>query len=147
VDVKTLMLKLLAVVSKVLSLQVRQKATHSVSSATMQTSLDDIPGSWRMDRPVSIEIGRLVRNFLVEASSTEKFGPVWATALRTEIANHVMYFSAVLKANQTQAHLMKSGRFWLGIAALSVTICRICLDDHYYILVTVFFSQFDLIEI
>ncbi|VDO16551.1 unnamed protein product [Haemonchus placei] len=64
VDVSRLLKHLLVPVAKALVLQVRDKAAHSVTTATMNTCLSNAPQSWRTDRPVSPEIGKMTAQFI-----------------------------------------------------------------------------------
>ncbi|KAK5975162.1 hypothetical protein GCK32_019026, partial [Trichostrongylus colubriformis] len=64
VDVSRLLRHLLIPVAKALVLQVRDKAAHTVITATMNTCLTNAPQSWRTDRPVSPEIGKMTAQFI-----------------------------------------------------------------------------------
>ncbi|KIH51365.1 hypothetical protein ANCDUO_18550 [Ancylostoma duodenale] len=64
VDISRLLRHLLVPVAKALVLQVRDKAAHSVTTATMNSCLTNAPLSWRTDRSVSPEIGKMTAQFI-----------------------------------------------------------------------------------
>jgi hypothetical protein len=113
VDISTLMHHLLGVVAKVATLQVRNKSNRSLlMTANIQSvELVDVPAIFRIDRVVSIEIGRLVSAFIVDTCNGT-CGDAWSTAFRTEVANNIMYISTVPKSDCCQSAMLQSFRFW-----------------------------------
>ncbi|VDM40401.1 unnamed protein product [Toxocara canis] len=98
---------LLAVIAKVVSLQIRDKTTHSLMSATLSSQATDAPVHWRVDRLISMDIGRLAKQFLSDVSSD-----------RIAIAAQGSSEPGML--TPSRLHILKSGKFWLSIAALSL---------------------------
>uniref|UniRef100_A0A0M3JB00 B box-type domain-containing protein n=2 Tax=Anisakis simplex TaxID=6269 RepID=A0A0M3JB00_ANISI len=136
---------LLAVIAKVISLQIRDKTTHSLMSATLASHAIDVPTHWRIDRQISIDIGRLAKQFLSDVSNGS-ISEQWTQSVRIELANQVMNLArlnaaesnscdriamiATTSATQTSSEsntlsssrlqILKSGKFWLSVAALSL---------------------------
>ncbi|EYC22759.1 hypothetical protein Y032_0016g2930 [Ancylostoma ceylanicum] len=130
VDISRLLRHLLVPVAKALVLQVRDKAAHSVTTATMNSCLTNAPLSWRTDRSVSPEIGKMTAQFISDVCSGA-FNEDWSVCMRRELA------TALLGVVQLTTSLSKSGsresmnkesvpsilnskRFWLSVAALAL---------------------------
>ncbi|KAK0411800.1 hypothetical protein QR680_005853 [Steinernema hermaphroditum] len=132
VDTVQFLENLLACIAKVVTLQIKDKASHSVQTATVASHVVDAPSHWRIDRATSVEIGRLVRNLVEEVASSE-FNENWALAVRTALANNVMklvrYASGDVSSLVTSSDSMrsvkntaivKSAKFWISMSALSL---------------------------
>ncbi|TKR87164.1 hypothetical protein L596_011612 [Steinernema carpocapsae] len=132
VDTVQFLENLLACVAKIVTLQIKDKASHSVASATVASHVVDAPVHWRVDRTTTVEIGRLVRNLINEVASSE-FSENWALAMRTALANSVMklvrYASGDVSSLVTSSDSMrsvkntaivKSAKFWISLSALSL---------------------------
>uniref|UniRef100_A0A915ATT0 RCR-type E3 ubiquitin transferase n=8 Tax=Parascaris univalens TaxID=6257 RepID=A0A915ATT0_PARUN len=131
---------LLAVIAKVISLQVRDKTTHSLMSATLSSQATDAPPHWRIDRQISMDIGRLAKQFLSDVSHGS-INEQWTLSVRTELANQVMNLARLNAGESASSEriaaatevstesgtlctsrlsILKSGKFWLSVAALAL---------------------------
>ncbi|MFH4976506.1 hypothetical protein AB6A40_003215 [Gnathostoma spinigerum] len=140
VDCSKFIENLLVIIAKVISLQIRDKANHTVMTATLAVEVDDAPEYWRIDRLPTMDVGMLTKQFLSRLGDNcvdEK----WMVVLRKEVAFHVMNLcqmnasdslssdriSTPNSASPLQSHLsssrytiLKSKKFWLSVAALSI---------------------------
>ncbi|XGW06024.1 hypothetical protein V3C99_016398 [Haemonchus contortus] len=130
VDVSRLLKHLLVPVAKALVLQVRDKAAHSVTTATMNTCLSNAPQSWRTDRPVSPEIGKMTAQFINDVCSGN-FNDDWSVCMRRELATVLLGVVQLTTSLSKSASLesmskepvhsiLNSKRFWLSVAALAL---------------------------
>ncbi|KAI6207356.1 RCR-type E3 ubiquitin transferase [Aphelenchoides besseyi] len=147
VDCATFVQNLLAVISKTISLQIKDKLSHKMSSATLLTYTTDIPTVWRADRPITSEVVQLVVHTL-SAMANGSISSQWTTAIRTELANNVMALTKLLAASgflppsssstdfpstsfstttdsaiKNKAILfLRNPQFWLSVSALSTIV-------------------------
>uniref|UniRef100_A0A158P743 RCR-type E3 ubiquitin transferase n=1 Tax=Angiostrongylus cantonensis TaxID=6313 RepID=A0A158P743_ANGCA len=120
VDVSRLLRHLLIPVAKALVLQVRDKAAHSVMTATMNSCLTNAPLSWRTDRSVSPEIGKLTAQFISDICSGA-FNSEWSICFRRELATALLGVIQLTTSLSTSALQQCSVlRFWLSLAALAL---------------------------
>uniref|UniRef100_A0A1I7W188 RCR-type E3 ubiquitin transferase n=1 Tax=Loa loa TaxID=7209 RepID=A0A1I7W188_LOALO len=151
VDCSNFARNLLVLITKVITLQIRDKMTRSLISASLATHTTDAPMYWRIDRTVSTDIAHLAKQ-LLENLSEGLLNEYWTMPVRTEIANEIMNltslnitysydsdhsgkiateenateepncsdFSEFLNANNSRPSMLKSGKFWLAVAALSL---------------------------
>ncbi|VDO50976.1 unnamed protein product, partial [Haemonchus placei] len=126
VDVSRLLKHLLVPVAKALVLQVRDKAAHSVTT----TCLSNAPQSWRTDRPVSPEIGKMTAQFINDVCSGN-FNDDWSVCMRRELATVLLGVVQLTTSLSKSASLesmskepvhsiLNSKRFWLSVAALAL---------------------------
>ncbi|KAI6189442.1 RCR-type E3 ubiquitin transferase [Aphelenchoides bicaudatus] len=143
IDCSTFVKNLLAVVSKTITLQIKDKLNHKMTSASLLTYGTDIPSSWRADRPISTEIVQLVIRTL-SAVANGSISQHWTHSVRNELVNNVMALTKLLAAagflppsssindfssaftsidqstNTSKAILfLKVPQFWLSISALT----------------------------
>ncbi|MCP9259802.1 E3 ubiquitin-protein ligase rpm-1 [Dirofilaria immitis] len=64
VDCSNFTRNLLVVITKVITLQIRDKMTRSLTSASIATHMADAPEYWRIDRSVNIDIAHLAKQLL-----------------------------------------------------------------------------------
>ncbi|VDO78227.1 unnamed protein product [Onchocerca flexuosa] len=112
------------------------------------THMTDAPMYWRMDRPVSTDIAHLAKQLLKNLSEG-LLNDYWTIPVRTEIANEIMNLTSLnityscdgnlservateesptvesdifefMNTNNHQPSMLKSGKFWLAVAALSL---------------------------
>ncbi|KAJ1346815.1 hypothetical protein KIN20_001718 [Parelaphostrongylus tenuis] len=130
VDVSRLLRHLLIPVAKALVLQVRDKAAHSVMTATMNNCLTNAPLSWRTDRSVSPEIGKLTAQFINDICSGV-FNNEWSICFRRELATALLgVIQLTTSLSNSALHesankesvpsILNSKRFWLSVAALAL---------------------------
>uniref|UniRef100_A0A8L8Q1Q6 TNFR-Cys domain-containing protein n=1 Tax=Heligmosomoides polygyrus TaxID=6339 RepID=A0A8L8Q1Q6_HELPZ len=123
VDVGRLLRHLLVPVAKALVLQVRDKAAHTVTTAC----LTNAPQSWRTDRSVSPEIGKMTAQIL----SSGVFNEEWSVCMRRELATALLGVVQLTTSLSKSASLesmskepvhsiLNSKRFWLSVAALAL---------------------------
>ncbi|CAJ0567082.1 unnamed protein product, partial [Mesorhabditis spiculigera] len=101
-----------------------------------QTQISDAPTHWKIDKPMSGEMGRLVHKFLLDACAGD-FSESWAHAFRKECAQAIVGvlrlgaqdFSSITSSAGASSSsswqcngVLSSRRFWLAVSALSV--CR-----------------------
>ncbi|CAG9534611.1 unnamed protein product [Cercopithifilaria johnstoni] len=151
VDCSNFTRNLLILITKVITLQIRDKMTRSLTSASLATHMRDAPMYWRMDRPVSTDIAHLAKQLLKNLSEG-LLNEYWTIPVRTEIANGIMNLaslnithsydsdhlariateesatggpnsvdvSEVMNTNNSRPNMLKSEKFWLGVASLSL---------------------------
>ncbi|GMS77878.1 hypothetical protein PENTCL1PPCAC_53, partial [Pristionchus entomophagus] len=135
VDTALFVSNLLVTIAKVVSLQVKDRATRTVSSITFMTSCShSAPAHWRMDRSISPEVGRLVLQ-LIEDITSDRFSSDWSECVKRELAvalASIVHLSTdfttstsatSMMSGTTNAPLMaalRARRFWLAVAALAV---------------------------
>ncbi|KAI6241073.1 RCR-type E3 ubiquitin transferase [Aphelenchoides fujianensis] len=145
VDCATFVQNLLAVVAKTITLQIKDKISHKMSSASLLTFTTDIPNVWRADRPISAEVVQLVLRTLSSVANGAATAQ-WTSAVRVELANNVMALTKLLAAAgflppsasstdvpsasfstaeaaggsvQRAAVFLRSPQFWLSVSALA----------------------------
>ncbi|CAB3398193.1 unnamed protein product [Caenorhabditis bovis] len=129
VEVSKIIRNLLIVVGKVIQLQVRDKAAHTVVTVHLCSSLVNAPQNWRVDRPIDIEIGRQTAQ-LIMSICDGTYSDDWAEAARAELANTLlslvqmpesMSFSEQLSSGRARSSgIIGSKRFWLAVASLAL---------------------------
>ncbi|VDK87337.1 unnamed protein product, partial [Litomosoides sigmodontis] len=151
VDCSKFTRNLLILISKVITLQIRNKMTRSLTSASLATHVTGAPMYWRIDRPVNADIAHLAKQLLRNLSEG-LLNEYWTVLVRTEIANEIMNLTSLnithsydadhcgrvvteeramgepngsdvsefMNTNNSQANILKSGKFWLAVAALSL---------------------------
>ncbi|VBB27565.1 unnamed protein product [Acanthocheilonema viteae] len=151
VDCSNFIRNLLVVITKVITLQIRDKMTRSLTSASLATHVAGAPMYWRIDRTVSIDIAHLAKQLLRNLSEG-LLNEYWTIPVRTEIANEIMNLTCLnithsygsdhsgrtvaeenaiggpnssdvpefINTNNSRPNMLKSGKFWLAVAALSL---------------------------
>ncbi|PAV60710.1 hypothetical protein WR25_02916 isoform A [Diploscapter pachys] len=127
-DVAKFLKNLLIVVAKVIQLQVRDKAAHSVFTAHLNTSLHDDSG-WRTDKLIDPEIGKATAQFIAKMCDGT-YSEAWSLAIRQELANSLLGFaqssslssSSISSASKDMiiSSVLGSKRFWLSVSALAL---------------------------
>ncbi|VIO97478.1 B-box zinc finger family protein [Brugia malayi] len=145
---------LLILITKVITLQIRDKMTRSLTSACLATHVTSAPMYWRIDRAVSTDIAYLAKQLLKNLSEG-LLNEYWTVPVRTEIANEIMNltslnithsydsdnsgkiatdgkdesasgqanssdFSEFINTGNSRSKMLKNGKFWLAVAALSL---------------------------
>uniref|UniRef100_A0A915PSJ6 RCR-type E3 ubiquitin transferase n=1 Tax=Setaria digitata TaxID=48799 RepID=A0A915PSJ6_9BILA len=150
VDCSNFARNLLILIAKVITLQIRDKMTRSLTPASLATHTTDAPLCWQIDRPVANDIAQLTKQLLKDLSEGLLNG-YWTVPVRTEIANEIMNLtlfniippykdhsegiptdevtavlpntsdiSELTSTNNSWSNLLKSRKFWLAVAALSL---------------------------
>ncbi|ULT86357.1 hypothetical protein L3Y34_006204 [Caenorhabditis briggsae] len=130
VEVPKIIRNLLVVVGKVIQLQVRDKAAHTVVTVHLCSSVLNAPQNWRVDKSIDMDIGRQTA-LLVENLCNGTYTPEWSTATRCELANcllsliqmpeSVSYSETLSNGGKSKAvAVVGSKRFWTAISALAL---------------------------
>ncbi|EFO87594.1 CRE-RPM-1 protein [Caenorhabditis remanei] len=148
VEVPKIIKNLLVVVGKVIQLQVRDKAAHTVVTVHLcvsslflilsssflncdfQSSVLNAPQSWRVDKSIDMDIGRQTA-LLVENLCSGTYTPEWSVATRCELANcllsliqmpeSVSYTETLSSGAKSKAvAVVGSKRFWTAISSLAL---------------------------
>ncbi|EJW84962.1 hypothetical protein WUBG_04128 [Wuchereria bancrofti] len=85
---------LLILITKVITLQIRDKMTRSLTSACLATHMTSVPTYWRIDRAVSTDIAYLAKQLLKNLSEG-LLNEYWTIPVRTEIANEIMNLTSL----------------------------------------------------
>ncbi|VDN26153.1 unnamed protein product [Gongylonema pulchrum] len=136
---------LLALIAKVITLQIRDKMTRSLTPASLASHAVNVPANWRIDRLVSSDIGHLAKKLLKDLSEG-LVNERWTVPVRTEVANEIMNLTclnlspslssdqmptiadisasivteAINGSSNPWSSILKKGKFWLAVAALSL---------------------------
>ncbi|CAL2043031.1 unnamed protein product [Caenorhabditis brenneri] len=130
VEVPKIIRNLLVVVGKVIQLQVRDKASHTVVTVHLCSSVLNAPQSWRVDKSIDMDIGRQTA-LLVDNLCNGTYTSEWATATRSELANcllsliqmpeSVSYTETLSSGGRSKAvAVVGSKRFWTAISSLAL---------------------------
>ncbi|KAF8386302.1 rpm-1 [Pristionchus pacificus] len=136
VDTSLFVSNLLVTIAKVISLQVKDRATRTVSGVCFMTSCShSAPAHWRMDRSISPEVGRLVLQ-LIDDVTSDRYSSDWSSCIKRELAvtlASIVHLSTDFTASTSATSMMSGGggnepifaalrarRFWLSVAALAV---------------------------
>ncbi|CAI2353362.1 unnamed protein product [Caenorhabditis sp. 36 PRJEB53466] len=130
VEVPKIIRNLLVVVGKVIQLQVRDKAAHTVVTVHLCSSVLNAPQSWRVDKPIDMDIGRQTA-LLVENLCKGNYSSEWSNAAKSELANcllslvqipeSVSYTETLTTGGKSKAvAVVGSKRFWTAISSLAL---------------------------
>ncbi|CAD5232657.1 unnamed protein product [Bursaphelenchus xylophilus] len=140
-DVGVFVQNMLAVIAKVITLQVKDRVTRKMITASLTANCTDIPSIWRAEKPICTEVVQLVIGTLTHLAN-DGISAAWSQAIRTELANCVMSINKILAAAgflpssssndlpmssfSTSEHLgtravlfLRQPQFWLAVAAMT----------------------------